>query len=195
MNFLFPRSCPILSSALSPKLSDVRAGHMRFFEVVEERQSVRKYQARELEPEKLLAILEAVNRAPSAGNFQSYEIFVVTGERRQALAGATFEQSFVAQAPVSLVFCINPSRCEYSPAETYALEDASIACTFAMLAATAMGLASCWVGAFAAEAIAPVIGCPAGVTPVAILPIGYGDEEPERTTRRELSDLVHWVQP
>ena len=167
---------------------------MRFFEVVEERQSIRKFQGRDIAPEKLQAILEAANRAPSAGNFQSYEIYVVTGDRRKALAAATFEQHFVAQAPISLVFCINPARCEYQPAETYALEDASIACTFAMLAVTAMGLASCWVGAFTAEPVAQVIGSPAGITPIAILSIGYADEEPERTTRRELNELVHWVQ-
>jgi nitroreductase len=118
---------------------------------------------------------------------------VVCGDRRQALAAATFGQDFVAQAPVSLVFCMHPARCEYQPAETYALEDASIACTYAMLAATAMGLSSCWVGAFTAEPVARVIGCPAGIVPMAILPIGYADEEPERTTRRELNEIVHVV--
>jgi nitroreductase len=167
---------------------------MRFFEVVEIRQSVRKYAERAVEPGKLQAILEAANRAPSAGNCQSYEIYVVSGAKsRAALAAATWEQDFVGQAPVSLVFCTHPARCQYAPAETYALEDASIACTFAMLAATALGLSSCWVGAFKAEAVSQVLGCSPGIVPVAILPIGYAAEEPERTTRRELEDLVHRV--
>ena len=165
---------------------------MDFFEVVEKRQSVRKYAARGVESGKLNTILEAANRAPSAGNFQSYEIYVVTGEaRRQQLMSATLGQDFVGQAPVSLVFCMNPSRCEYAPPETYALEDAAIACTFAMLAATALGLSSCWVGAFKAEAVASVLECPAGVVPMAILPVGYAAEEPERTPRRELDELTH----
>jgi len=167
---------------------------MDFFEVVEKRQSVRKYAARAVEPGQLNRILEAANRAPSAGNFQSYEIYVVSGEeRRKALAAATFEQDFVAQAPVLLVFCTNPARCEYATREVCALEDASIACTFAMMAATALGLSSCWVGAFRPDAVAGVLGCPAGIVPAAILTIAYPDEQPERTTRREIRDLVHFA--
>jgi nitroreductase len=165
---------------------------MNFFEVVEKRQSVRKYAARGVEAGQLRTILEAANHAPSAGNFQAYEIYVVTGEeQRQQLTAATFGQDFILQAPVSLVFCMNPSRCQYAPPETYALEDATIACTFAMLAASALGLSSCWVGAFTAEAVAGILHCPAGVVPIAILPIGYAGEEPERMPRRELDDLVH----
>jgi nitroreductase len=167
---------------------------MNIFEVIEKRQSVRRYEARAIEPEKLKRILQAANRAPSAGNFQAYEIYVVEGEaRRQQLTSATFGQDFVGQAPVSLVFCMNPSRCEYAPPETYALEDASIACTFAMLAATALGLSTCWVGAFKAEAVASVLQCPAGVVPMAILAVGYAAEEPERTPRRDLGELTHQV--
>lgn len=167
---------------------------MDFFEVVEKRQSVRRYAERVVESNKLNAILEAANRAPSAGNFQSYEIVVVRREdQRKALTAATFGQDFVAQAPVSLVFCMNSSRCEYTPPETYALEDATIACTFAMMAAMAVGLSSCWVGAFDSAKVSRVAGCKNGVVPIAILPIGYADEEPERTTRRTLGDLVQFI--
>jgi nitroreductase len=167
---------------------------MDFFEVVEKRQSVRKYAPRSVEAEKLNTILEAANRAPSAGNFQSYAIYVLCGEERtKALAAATFGQDFIAQAPVSLIFCTDASRCEYQPAETFALEDASIACTFAMMAITAVGLASCWVGAFIPAKIAALVGCKEGHVPMAILPIGYAAEEPERTSRRTLKDLVSLV--
>jgi nitroreductase len=168
---------------------------MDFFEVVEKRQSVRKYATRPIEPEKLNRILEAANRAPSAGNFQSFEIYVVQGEDQiKALTAVTFGQDFVAQAPLSIVFCTNPSRCEYQPAETFALEDATIACTFAMMAVTALGLSSCWVGAFVPAKVAEVVGCKQNVMPMAILSIGYAAEEPERTSRRQLSDLVQFIQ-
>ncbi|MFB3815872.1 MAG: nitroreductase family protein [Terriglobales bacterium] len=167
---------------------------MDFFNLITTRQSVRKYSARAVEPDKLNCILEAADRAPSAGNYQAFEIYVVRGSKRQQeLAAASFSQDFIAQAPLSLVFCINPARCQYSPPETWALVDATIACTFAMLAATAVGLATCWIGAFSPEKVAQVIGCPAGIVPVAVLPAGYADEQPERTTRRPLSDLVHEV--
>lgn len=109
------------------------------------------------------------------------------------MAAATLEQAFIEGAPVSLVFCTNPARCEYTPAEIYALEDAAIACTFAMLAATALGLSSCWIGAFDPKKVAEVIQCPRGVVPISILPIAYADENPERTTRRAIPDLAHVV--
>ncbi|HYG97654.1 MAG TPA: nitroreductase family protein [Terriglobales bacterium] len=167
---------------------------MDFFETVERRQSVRAFASTPLPEQQLQAILEATNRAPSAGNFQSFQIYRVDDhEKRVALTAATFGQNFVVQAPVSLVFCADPSRCEYEPGDLYALEDATIACTFAMLAATAVGLSTCWIGAFKPESVAEVIGAPNGQTPVAILPIGYAAETPERTSRRQLSDLIRTV--
>ncbi len=167
---------------------------MDFFDVVEKRQSIRTYAAKSVEQDKLDAILAASNRAPSAGNFQSYEVYVVRSEEgRSKLAATTFEQAFIEGAPISLVFCTNPTRCEYTPAETYALEDATIACTFAMLAATALGLSSCWIGAFEPKKVAEVIQCPRGVVPISILTIAYPGENPERTTRRAITDLVHLV--
>ncbi len=167
---------------------------MDFFETVEKRQSVRAFKATPVPQDKLDAILNAINRAPSAGNFQSYEVFVIDSqEKREALTKATFDQNFIVQAPVSLVFCANPSRCSYEPKSLYALEDASIACSYATLAVTAVGLGAVWVGAFRPDAVLQVLGSPAGLVPVAILPIGYANETPERTTRRELSELVHKI--
>lgn len=167
---------------------------MRFFDVVETRQSVRAYAPTQVPQEKIDAILAATSRAPSAGNYQSYEIYIVQSEgKRAALTKATYGQDFIAQAPVMLVFCANPSRCSYDPPSLYALEDATIACTFAMLAITDLGLAACWIGAFNPKAVLEVIGAPSSLTPVAILPFGFAAESPERTTRRSLADLVHPV--
>lgn len=171
---------------------------MDFFEVVKKRHSIRAFARTPVEPEKLQAILEAANRAPSAGNLQGYEIYLVKKEtQRVALARAAGNQDFVAWAPAVLVFCAHPARS--SPrygqrgVKLYALQDATIACTFAMLAATALGLATVWVGAFDDDAVGRVVGVPQGIVPVAILPIGYAAEKPELTSRRRLHDLVHEV--
>jgi nitroreductase len=171
---------------------------MEFFEVVKARHSIRVFAATPVETDKLQAILETVNRAPSAGNLQAYEIYIVTQlSHRAALARAAFEQEFIASAPIVLVFCAHPVRSaqRYRTRGTrlYSLQDATIACTFAMLAATALGLASVWVGAFDDEAVRQVIGAPEGIVPVVILPIGYAAERPALTTRRRLSELVHEV--
>ncbi|MGD0499666.1 MAG: nitroreductase family protein [Bryobacteraceae bacterium] len=168
---------------------------MDLFEVIKKRRSVRAFTPQPVEPEKVAQVLAAANAAPSAGSLQGYEIFQVTREKeRAALARAALDQFYVAQAPVVLVFCANPARsaAKYRErgARLYAIQDATIACTFAMLAATALGLGTVWVGAFDDAAVQRVLGRQ-DLLPVAILPMGYPAEEPEPTPRRSLEELVH----
>jgi len=169
---------------------------MDFFALTEKRQSVRSYLDREIETEKLNDLLQAVNRAPSAGNLQAFEVIVArSSEVRQSLAAAAGQQEFVAQAPLVLVFCAHPARSsqryQTRGEQLYSIQDATIACTYAMLAATALGLASVWVGAFDTERVSTALNLPSGWLPVAILPIGYPAEVPRQTPRRKLDDLVH----
>lgn len=169
---------------------------MDYFELLEKRHSIRAFTSQSVEQEKLQAILQAANRAPSAGNLQAYEIYMVTHPaRRQALARAALDQTFIAQAPVALIFCANPARASmrYGQRGTtlYCIQDATIACAFAHLAATALDLASVWVGAFDDDSVRQVIGVGRDLLPVAILPVGYAGEKPEITSRRGLSSLVH----
>ena len=172
---------------------------MDFFELVKSRRSVRWFQAKPVEEEKVQAALEAANRAPSAGNLQAYEIYVVREQPdRRALARAALGQDFIARAPVVLVFCTNQERADAKYPERaplYAVQDAAVACAFAMLAVTNLGLATVWVGSLDANAVRRVIGAPAGMKPVSILPVGYAGEKPQPTTRRSLADLVHEVKP
>lgn len=170
---------------------------MELFEAFERRHSIRAYSSKEIPDEVLRRILEAANSAPSAGNLQAYEIVVVKdAKRKQQLAQAAYGQTFIAQAPVVLVFVQNPQRSSIRYGQRgvtlYSLQDATIACTFAHLAATALGLGSCWVGAFDDDAVARVINAPKGMRPVAILPIGYPAEQPWATPRRRLDDIVHF---
>lgn len=171
---------------------------MEFFDVVERRHSIRNYSSRPVEREKLDRILAAANRAPSAANLQAYEIYLVTKvTHRAALAKAACGQGFVLVAPVSLVFCANPAR----NAERFddrggnfcSVQDATIACAHAQLAATALGLGTCWVGSFDPDAVRRVIRVSGDLEPVAILPIGYAEGEPELKERRPLDELVHPV--
>jgi nitroreductase len=171
---------------------------MEFFETLAKRQSIRVYSNRLVEEEKLRKILETARSAPSAGNLQAYDIFLVREpEMRAALARAAFGQDFIAAAPVSLVFCANPARNAWKYRERgrrlYALQDATIACTYAMLAATALGLSTVWVGAFADAAVHKTIGSPAGLEPVAILPIGCAAEAPPKPPRLPLDEVVHEI--
>jgi nitroreductase len=169
---------------------------MEFFEVLARRHSIRAYLERGVEEEKINKILRAANSAPSAGNLQAYEIVLVRSkERRRALAEAALRQDFIAQAPVVLVFLINPARTKWRYGlrgeHLYCIQDATIAASYAQLAATALGLGSVWVGAFDTDRVAEIVGAGKELTPIAILAVGYPGEEPEPTPRRKLSDLVH----
>lgn len=171
---------------------------MDFFEVVKERHSIRAFLNKPVEEEKLQQILKTANASPSAGNLQAYEIYLVRQrQQRLALARAALSQDFIAAAPVVLVFCANPARSSIKYGERgarrYTIQDAAVACTFAMLAATALGLATTWVGAYDDDAVRRVIGVSEDLIPVAILPVGYAAETPERTGRRRLDKLVHEV--
>jgi nitroreductase len=108
------------------------------FEVIKRRRSVRAFARQAVEAERVAKVLAAANAAPSAGNLQGYEIFRVTPEKeRVALAHAALYQFLIAQAPVVLVFCANQARsaAKYRKrgARLYAIQDAMIACAFAML--------------------------------------------------------------
>ena len=172
---------------------------MDFFKVIEGRHSVRSYADKPIPADKLQRILEAINRAPSAGNRQAFEVYLLRGPgQRSLLVQAGNEQDFLGQAPIVLVFCahagLDVDRYGRRGAELYCIQDATIACTFAMLAASALGLSTVWVGAFNEEAVRDIICAPRTERPVAMLPIGYAAETPRIRPRRDLAALVHDVQ-
>ncbi len=169
---------------------------MEFFDVIRNRQSIRAFKDKDIEHEKINIILESANLAPSAGDLQAYEVVMIKEpQRRYALAKAALDQNFIAQAPLNLIFFINPKRSVWRygqrGAKLYSLQDATIAATYAQLSATALGLGSVWVGAFDAKSIIELTGAKEDLVPVAIISIGYPDEKPVITTRRKIEDLVH----
>lgn len=171
---------------------------MEFFDVIKNRHSIRTFTDQPVEPEKVHKILETANLAPSAGNLQAYEIYVVTdAKKRDGLSCAALAQEYIAVAPVALVFCTHPELTEgrYTERGTrlYTVQDATIACSFAMLAATDLGLGSVWVGTFDEKVVRMIIGAPDRQVPVVILAVGYPGEYPEQHPRRPLDELAHWV--
>ena len=171
---------------------------MEFSDIVRERRSVRVFNTEPVEDEQLRHIVEMANLAPSAGNLQAYEIYVVEDDdTRKKLARAALGQDFIAQAPVVLVFCAHPRRSSWRYKQRgeklYAVQDATIACTYAMLAAVDQGLGNVWVGAFHQDDVRRIINAPSEHHPIAILPLGRAAETPQPSRRRSFSDLVHRV--
>ena len=168
---------------------------MTFLELAKARYSVRKFKSDMIEDEKLGAILEAGRVAPTACNNQPQKIYVVKSEEnRKKLAEVC---RFTFDAPVILVIGYDKERDwknrrmpGYSSGET----DAAIVCTHMMLEAWEMGIGSCWVGAFSADAIHDAISLPENIRVTAMLPLGYAADDAEpaefHSKFRELEDTV-----
>ncbi|MBI4678070.1 MAG: nitroreductase family protein [Elusimicrobia bacterium] len=168
---------------------------MEFERLIQERRSIRAFGPRPVKPETIDAVLRAAGSAPSAGNLQAYEVVCVReAGRRLALAEAAFGERSVSAAPVVLVFFAHPKRSErrYGArgAGLYCVQDATIACAFAHLAAADLGLGSVWIGVFDDAAVCAAVSAPAGLKPVAMLPVGHPAESPAPRKRRHLGDLV-----
>ncbi len=170
-----------------------------FFATVRHRHSVRRYQEdTPVEAEKLHAILEMACAAPSAGDLQSYHIFVVSDDGlRHALRSAAGDQAFISAAPVCLVFCAEPARSAEKFHERgerlFAIQDATIAAAYAQLAIVAAGMGSTWVGDFDERAVAAALDLREGLTPIALLSVGYPAELPDTSPRRRLDEVVTYT--
>lgn len=166
---------------------------MEFFELIEKRQSIRMFADQPISDEKIQKILEAANRAPSAGNLQAYRITLVCDSDDIDRVQKTFFGRYKVGAQALLIFWANPkeSALQYGErgAELYAIQDATIAAAYAQLAVTDVGLATVWVGAFDPQKLQDIFQKP-DLIPVVVFPIGYAAEMPEKRPRRELAELV-----
>jgi len=166
-----------------------------FMKLCENRHSIRAFNSEPVGDDTVRQILEAVRTAPSAGNLQAYEVIVVKDDAvKMLLAAAAYGQHFVAQAPIVLAFVGLPSvsAMRYGARGTrlYAVQDATVACTFAMLAVTSLGLATTWVGAYDDDAVKAALDIGDNRIPVALLPVGRGAEKPHATPRRPLTAIA-----
>jgi len=166
-----------------------------FFGFLAHRSSVREYTDEPLTDEETDYILACASTAPSAGNLEAWDVVVVTEEdARFALAEAAFDQEHLARASTVFVVCANYVRSMSRYGERgilYAVQDATIACTFMMLAAHARKLHSCWTGAFDEAAVREVLALPQHIRPVALLATGRGHPPAALTERMDAGEHVH----
>jgi nitroreductase len=168
---------------------------MEFFDVIRSRKSVRIFTSREIESDIITPLLKAIQTAPTAGNLQAYQIYLVESpDKIKALGKAAYDQTCVSGAKAVLVFCTDAPRSTGTYGDRgrdlYCIQDTTIAATIAHLAAVALGLGSVMVGAFKDAEVSQIIGAPVQQNPILMLPMGYPNEEPAPTSRRSLDDLV-----
>ena len=167
---------------------------MRFIELAEKRRSIRGYKPDPVPSEMLDEILEAGRLAPSAKNLQPLHFVVVRAAAGLDALAKAYPAPFFRQAPVAIAVCVEPAagwlREQYD-GKNYAEVDAAIAVDHMTLAAADLGLGSCWIAAFDPMIVRAALELPDTVYPLALLPIGYPDDEGRPKRRKDIAQLVH----
>ncbi len=162
-------------------------------DLLRKRRSIRRFDGRPVEEEKLGILIEAMLRSPSSRDLNPWEFVVVRDrEMLSRLAQAKpHGASFVKNAPLAIVVAADPARCDVW------VEDCSIVAILLHLAATDLGLGSCWVqirlreheaGRMAQDYVADLLGLKAGMVVEAVIAIGYPAEELPGHPRSSLLD-------
>lgn len=169
---------------------------MDFQELIKNRYSVRSYQDKAVEEDKLQKVLEAACAAPTAANKQPFKLIVVKTQGRKEDLKRIYPAEWFSEAPLVICACAIPSKgWTRRDGRCYVEVDVAIAMDHLILAATNLGLGTCWIAAFDAQAAREVLKLPQGVEPLLFTPIGYPADEPQSKSRKELTELVsyeHW---
>lgn len=174
-------------------------GGKNIMEIFRKRYSVRKFKPDEISGEMVEAMLDAARWAPTAGNRQPWFFYVVRSrEHREALASFALNQRFIVQAPLCFVVCAEPDRSAKAYGirgrDLYSIQDTAAAVQNILLAATGLGLGSCWVGAFDEEKVHGYLEMPPHRRPVAIIPVGHADTDgSKRPGRREIREITRFL--
>jgi nitroreductase len=166
------------------------------FEAIETRRSIRTFTNEKVSDEEVQKLIDAARRAPSAGNIQPWEFVIVRNSNtKYKLSVAALNQTFINEAPVVIVVCADEPRSSWSygsrGASLYCLQDTAAAIQNMLLAACALGLGTCWIGAFHENEVTKVVNAPIGVRPIAIIPVGHTAEKPRARQKRPLKKIVH----
>ena len=169
---------------------------MEFTDLIQKRYSVRAYKPDPVEDSKLHAVLEAARLAPTAANRQPFQIVVVHTAGREKELQRIYSRAWFTQAPLLICICSVPALAWVrKDGKNYADVDVSIAMDHVVLAATDLGLGTCWVAAFDPPAAREILRLPDDVEPIAFTPLGYPADQPGSKDRKALPQLVryeHW---
>jgi nitroreductase len=166
-----------------------------FLRFLRARSSVREYDSEQVSQEDIDYMLACARTAPSAGNREAWDVVIVVDDDiRMELSLAALEQAHIREAPAVFVVCANYVRSMSHYGERgilYAVQDATIACTYLMLAAHARALHSCWTGAFNETEVREILHLPQHVRPVALLAVGKGRPPLVPTERMPVEEHIH----
>lgn len=166
---------------------------MDVFTAIKGRRSVRAYQEREIEEEKLNKVLEAGRLAPSASNRQEWKFIVVKDEQtRRKLGQAANGQGFVGEAPVVIVICATETQHVMPCGQLSYPIDLAIATDHMTLEAYELGLGTCWIGAFHEAKVKEILSIPDNIRVPILFPLGYPSHKSSPKPRKNLSEVVSY---
>jgi len=167
------------------------------FQAIKQRRSIRAYTSENVSEEEVEKLIDAARWAPSAGDIQPWEFVIVRdAEIKRKLAAAALDQTFIEEAPVVIVVCADEAQSSqgygYRGVTLYCIQDTAAAIQNILLAAHALGLGTCWIGAFREELVKRTLKTPLNVRPVAIIPVGHAAEKPRTPLRKPIREIVHY---
>lgn len=166
---------------------------MELIDLIEKRYSVRSYKSDEVEEDKLNTVLEAARLAPTAANRQPFKFIVIKTRGREEELGRIYPATWFLEAPIIICACtIHDEGWTRRDGKNYSEVDTAIAMDHLILAATSLGLGTCWIAAFDLDAAREVLDIPDDVLPLLFTPLGYPAIDPETKTRKDTGEIVKY---
>lgn len=171
---------------------------MDFIELSQLRRSIRSFKQKDISKEDLITILKAAQSAPSGGNCQPWHFYVIHDKAIQIdIVNKCCKQEFILSAPVFIIVCADMKRSEDRYGERgrnlFCIQDTAAAIQNILLCAKDLGLGTCWCGAFDEGKLIEIMHLQKDMRPVAIIPIGYPNNEPVPTKRRPLEEIITFI--
>jgi nitroreductase len=173
---------------------------MNFLDLAHSRYSCRRYESRKVDAGHLSLVLEAGRIAPSACNNQPWYFIVVEEPGNLTRVKECYAKNWLESAPLLIVVCGDHARSwKRDDGKDHCDVDIAIAVDHMTLAATSIGLATCWVCKFDAVACSKILGLPENIEPIVMLPLGYpagfADTDRHSSLRKSTEQIVrheHW---
>lgn len=168
---------------------------MDFDEVINKRYSVRGYLDKEVEKEKLDYVLKAATIAPTGVNYQPFKVYVIDTRKNEDALKEIYPAKWFVEAPYVLCVVAERDKSWTRPFDKKNISDidATIVMDHIILAATSVGLGTCYIAAFNPFKTKKFLDLKDNEEPVLFTPLGYGDAEPRDTPRKDIDEFTVYL--
>lgn len=168
---------------------------MTILDTIEKRYSVRGYEDKNVEEEKLEKILKAGQLAPTGVNNQAFKIYVINTKKHSDKLKEVYGKDWIIEAPyvIAVVSKANDAWTRPWDAKNINEIDATIVMDHMILEATELGLGTCFIAAFHERPLIELLKLSDEYHPVLITPLGYPNAQPRETPRKTLEELVEYI--